>query len=505
MCVLPSTGTSSRCGGCHTAIPARPGPPHAAPVRPWRAQRTTLSRPRARVSTSLRRTCDLCAYRTPFVRRWRTLGLVERGPRRTLDTGGDAVRTRRSGVVVMAEESNGAATGGVLLVGSVPLRSAEDVFQVMATELGDRLLQVPDGETGPRADWIVWQYPVLSSRPEFEIGPPGPSPHRALPRLRLRDGESLETLRFDDLGYAAGRHLLVPGVRPAQARRADARALPVPGLAAHAARAHRGLRRPGGPGPRRAALRGAHDARADDDLRRHPARPAGDPVGHELRVRHARRGHADLVRRSALEHRRAARAARAQHPGRREARLPLLPRPRAPPPRPPVRRPAAGRHRQRPVAQPRPLARLDPPAGAGRSGRRGLLRGAGAAVAAAARRGSTSACSTPTTASWGPRPGSWPPSASSTTSAWPPTAGGAGIAPRRSRRCSSSTATVTEPDPAARAAPRSRSSGRPAGSASRPTAGPTIRWTPSARPTTTSTTTAGTATSTRPSRSWRTS
>ena len=61
---------------------------------------------------------------------------------------------------------------------------------------------MPDGETGPRADWIVWQYPVLSSRPEFEIGPPGPSPHRALPRLRLRDGESLETLRFDDLGYA---------------------------------------------------------------------------------------------------------------------------------------------------------------------------------------------------------------------------------------------------------------------------------------------------------------
>jgi SAM-dependent methyltransferase len=102
----------------------------------------------------------------------------------------------------MADESNGTATGGVLLVGSVPLRSAEDVFQVMSLELGDRLTQMPDGETGPRADWIVWQYPVLSSRPEFEIGPPGPSPVRALPRLRLREGESIETLRFDDLGYA---------------------------------------------------------------------------------------------------------------------------------------------------------------------------------------------------------------------------------------------------------------------------------------------------------------
>jgi SAM-dependent methyltransferase len=102
----------------------------------------------------------------------------------------------------MVEDSRSRATGGVLLVGSVPLRSAEEVFQVMATELGDRLMQITDGETGPRSDWIVWQYPVLSSRPEFEVCPPGDQSHRALPRLRIRDGESLDTLRFDDLGYA---------------------------------------------------------------------------------------------------------------------------------------------------------------------------------------------------------------------------------------------------------------------------------------------------------------
>jgi SAM-dependent methyltransferase len=96
----------------------------------------------------------------------------------------------------------GAATGGVLLVGSVPLGSAAAVFQTMSTELGDRLDRIPDGETGPRSDWIVWQYPVLSSRPEFEVCPPGDDPHRSLPRLRVRDGESLDTLGFDDLGYA---------------------------------------------------------------------------------------------------------------------------------------------------------------------------------------------------------------------------------------------------------------------------------------------------------------
>ncbi len=102
----------------------------------------------------------------------------------------------------MTDRGEGIASGGVLLVGSVPLRSAEEVFQVMAAELGDRLGRVPDGETGPRSDWIVWQYPVLSSRPEFEVCPPGTDQHRALPRLRIRDGESLDTLRFDDLGYA---------------------------------------------------------------------------------------------------------------------------------------------------------------------------------------------------------------------------------------------------------------------------------------------------------------
>jgi SAM-dependent methyltransferase len=102
----------------------------------------------------------------------------------------------------VSETGEGVASGGVLLVGSVPLRSTEEVFQVMAAELGDRVRQLPDGETGPRSDWIVWQYPVLSSRPEFEVCPPNETSHRKLPRLRIRDGESLATLRFDDLGYA---------------------------------------------------------------------------------------------------------------------------------------------------------------------------------------------------------------------------------------------------------------------------------------------------------------
>lgn len=63
---------------------------------------------------------------------------------------------------------------GVHLVGSVPLESAEAVFRTVAAEIGDRLRRIPDGVTGPRSDWIVWQLPVFTSQPQFEVVPPGP-------------------------------------------------------------------------------------------------------------------------------------------------------------------------------------------------------------------------------------------------------------------------------------------------------------------------------------------
>jgi ubiquinone/menaquinone biosynthesis C-methylase UbiE len=91
---------------------------------------------------------------------------------------------------------------GAHLVGSVPLGSSDEVFRTLSAGLGDRLRRIPDGETGPRADWIVWQYPVLSSRPQFEVAPPAPGSYRALPRLRLRSEDETSELRFGPLGYA---------------------------------------------------------------------------------------------------------------------------------------------------------------------------------------------------------------------------------------------------------------------------------------------------------------
>ncbi len=102
----------------------------------------------------------------------------------------------------MTVKSAEASDRGVLLVGSVPLASSEEVFAHVGEILGDRLERLPDGETGPRSDWIVWQYPVLSSRPEFEVCPPGSHPYRSLPRLRITDGRSAQSLTFQNLGYA---------------------------------------------------------------------------------------------------------------------------------------------------------------------------------------------------------------------------------------------------------------------------------------------------------------
>src|SRR5207245_769734 len=91
---------------------------------------------------------------------------------------------------------------GAHLVGSVPLASAEAVFTTLASELGDRLRRMPDGETGPRSDWIVWQLPVFTSQPRLEVVPPAPDGWRPLPRVRLEDGARAEDVRFEALGYA---------------------------------------------------------------------------------------------------------------------------------------------------------------------------------------------------------------------------------------------------------------------------------------------------------------
>ena len=71
----------------------------------------------------------------------------------------------------------------VLLVGSVPLVSAEEVFTAVAATLGDLAPRIPDGETGERLGWIAWTRGHLRKLPALEaIGRGGASG----PRFRLK-------------------------------------------------------------------------------------------------------------------------------------------------------------------------------------------------------------------------------------------------------------------------------------------------------------------------------
>ena len=51
----------------------------------------------------------------------------------------------------------------VLLVGSVPLGSSSVVFQAVGTKLGKLIKRIPDGETGARKNWVVWQADVFKN------------------------------------------------------------------------------------------------------------------------------------------------------------------------------------------------------------------------------------------------------------------------------------------------------------------------------------------------------
>jgi hypothetical protein len=99
------------------------------------------------------------------------------------------------------------STGDVLLVGSVPLESAQEVFNTCATTLGHHLAAIPDGEVGARKSWIQCQaLLVFDGHPALETITRPKSPD-GLSReygdnwvFRLKP--DIEALEFDDLKYA---------------------------------------------------------------------------------------------------------------------------------------------------------------------------------------------------------------------------------------------------------------------------------------------------------------
>jgi hypothetical protein len=125
----------------------------------------------------------------------------------------------------------GRGRGDILLVGSVPLESAREVFTTCATALGSHLDTLPDGEVGPRKTWIQCQaLLVFNGHPSIETIT-RPNTPDGLARayednwaFRLKPG--VETIDFPDLhyarwaieSYAVFRELRDRGVIPTGAR-----------------------------------------------------------------------------------------------------------------------------------------------------------------------------------------------------------------------------------------------------------------------------------------------
>jgi hypothetical protein len=93
----------------------------------------------------------------------------------------------------------------VYLVGSVPLGSAAEVFATVGAALGPRIARLPDGETGPRADWITWLEPVFAEHPALQKSGEFFRVHASgtgRERYTLKPGFAAEDIRFENLFYA---------------------------------------------------------------------------------------------------------------------------------------------------------------------------------------------------------------------------------------------------------------------------------------------------------------
>ncbi len=104
--------------------------------------------------------------------------------------------------------------GELLLVGSIPLDTPQEVFEAFGAPLGRYLFAMPDGEVGPRRHWISRvHYRVLAAHPELEVvqrpAPDENGVERQFPRdasdawwFKVKDG--VEQVRFGDPGWRLG-------------------------------------------------------------------------------------------------------------------------------------------------------------------------------------------------------------------------------------------------------------------------------------------------------------
>jgi hypothetical protein len=101
----------------------------------------------------------------------------------------------------------------LLLVGSIPLDTAQEVLETFGAPLGRYLRTIPDGEVGPRRHWISRiHYQVIAGHPDFDIVS-RPQPDNGVERLAPRDNsdrwqfkvkDGVKAVRFGDPGWRLG-------------------------------------------------------------------------------------------------------------------------------------------------------------------------------------------------------------------------------------------------------------------------------------------------------------
>ena len=101
----------------------------------------------------------------------------------------------------------------VLLVGSIPLDTVEDVFLTFGPKLASHLDTLPDGEVGPRKHWISRvHYQVLAGHqeldvvrhPQHEDGVERLNPRNAQDSWQFRVKPGIDKVSFGDPGWRLG-------------------------------------------------------------------------------------------------------------------------------------------------------------------------------------------------------------------------------------------------------------------------------------------------------------
>ncbi|PPR09710.1 MAG: hypothetical protein CFH41_02416 [Alphaproteobacteria bacterium MarineAlpha11_Bin1] len=101
----------------------------------------------------------------------------------------------------------------LMLVGSIPLDTAEDVFKTFGADLGEYLSAVPDGEIGLRRHWISKvHFQVMAAHPDFEVlrhpahehGVERQNPRNAGDSWLFQVKDGIDQVRFGDRGWRLG-------------------------------------------------------------------------------------------------------------------------------------------------------------------------------------------------------------------------------------------------------------------------------------------------------------